>query len=142
MCGESSAFCTREVVGFCIIDQYASETFSLLQSMRGYGAYGISMQLIHHAHSVTSASCGRRSQFASSPHMSVGARSARWTRVGAPRGGRVARSSRVRWLSPARDPGGSWFLRQMSCCLGMMWRCWRRPEVSLTACALSAADIM
>jgi hypothetical protein len=56
----------------------------------------INMQLTHSAHSVTSASRGRRSQSALLRLMSGSAESARWTRAGAPGEGRVARSSRVK----------------------------------------------
>jgi hypothetical protein len=85
-----------------------------------------------YAHSVYNASHGRPSQSASPHPMSGAVRSARHTRVSAPGGGRVTRSLRVRWSSPTRGPGGSWCLRWMSCQVGMMWRCWRHPEVSLT----------
>jgi hypothetical protein len=74
----------------------------------------VNMPLIHHAHSATGDSPGRQSHRVSPCHTSGAARSARWIRVGAPGGGRVARSLRVRWLSPASSPGGSWSLRQMS----------------------------
>jgi hypothetical protein len=101
----------------------------------------VNMQLMHHAHSATVASRGRQSQSVSPAHTSSAARSANLTRAGVPGGGRFMRSLRVRWSSPTRGPGGSWCQRRMSRRVGMMWRCWRRPEVSLTASASSAADI-
>jgi hypothetical protein len=102
----------------------------------------INMQLTHNAHSATGVSCGRQSRHVSPCLTSGAARSANQIRVGAPGGGRVMRSLRVRWLSLASSPGGSWCLRQMSRRLGMTLSCWMCPEVSLDACDLSAAEIV
>jgi hypothetical protein len=56
----------------------------------------INMQLTHHAHSATGVSCARPSRHVSPPCMSGTARSASQIRVGAPGGGRVVGSLRVR----------------------------------------------
>jgi hypothetical protein len=84
------------------------------------------------AYSATDASHGRRNRSASPLHTNGAARSARQTRVGAPGGGIVTKSSRAMSPFPTRGPRGSWCWRRMSRRAETRCRRWRRPEVSLS----------
>jgi hypothetical protein len=79
---------------------------------------------------VTDVSCGRQSHRVSWHHTSGSARSAKLTRVGAPGGERVEKSSRGRSQSPTRGLGVSWWVKQMTCRVRMRCRKWRHLEVS------------